>query len=67
MHTETNLMLREIDFLRVQSVIKSPDREEQVHQGRMKARKLFEDKKEVEVIYKKQSKNQVIVITAYYL
>lgn len=66
-HTETNLLLRDIDISRVRSVIKSPDHKESTYQERTKARKLFEDGKEVEVIYKKHSKNQITIITAYYL
>lgn len=64
-HSKATLLDRGIDVEKAKSVVRNPDKTESSFNGRMVARKGFEEGI-LEVVYIKKSKNQVIIITAYY-
>jgi uncharacterized DUF497 family protein len=65
-HAKCRLLERNIDISNIKKVINSPQKAESVWDDRLKKKSKLDNGKVLEVVYKKITKNKVIIITAYY-
>jgi len=63
-HAKFRILERRISMIDIKSAIKNPDHSKHVFDGKIAVRKNFSGYS-LEVIYKKVTKNDIVVITAY--